>query len=118
MFIRMNNQEMNYSKRELEKLISKKKTLGKYIFNKKLKIFTSDVEVALGIRKVSESLYKASYYFFDGYEVSVEDSQLFFEGTPNQALQKAIDSWNESPEIFMGYPIIYTNINCVIDDDN
>ncbi|WP_291727805.1 hypothetical protein [Bernardetia sp.] len=107
---------MKYSKEELEKLISEKKTLGVFIFDEKKQQFTSDVEICLTIRKVEEGLYRAVSYYFDGYEFWVEDKiNLFFEGNQEQAMKKAIKSWNEyNPESFMEYPIIYTNVICAI----
>ncbi|WP_375562604.1 hypothetical protein ACE193_08670 [Bernardetia sp. OM2101] len=107
---------MKHSKQELEELISKTKTLGVYIFDEENQRFTSDVEIGLVIRKVEENLYKASSYFFDGYEVWVEDEiNLFFDGNEEEAMQKSIKSWNEyEPEFFMNYPIIYTNVVCEI----
>ncbi|MEN7548797.1 hypothetical protein AAG747_12825 [Rapidithrix thailandica] len=101
----------------MEELISQKKTIGLYIFDEEKKIFTSDVEITLGIKKLKDGLYKAEYYFFDGYETGLsEDFQLYFEGNENEAKEKAILSWNEDAEIFMGYPIIYTNIYCEIEN--
>ena len=107
---------MKHSKAELEKLISQKKTLGYYIFDEKKQQFTSDVEICLTIRKVEENLYKAVSYYFDGYEFWVEDRiNLFFDGNEEEAMQKAILSWNEyEPEFFMDFPIIYTNVVCEI----
>jgi len=104
---------MKNSKEELERLISEKKTLAIYIFDEEHKLFTSDVEINLVIKKIEKDLYKAVSYFFDGYEFWVEDKmELFFEGNEEKAMQKAIERWNNEPEIFMDYPIIYTNLTC------
>ncbi|WP_338762457.1 hypothetical protein WAF17_17665 [Bernardetia sp. ABR2-2B] len=107
---------MKHSKQELEEFISKTKTLGVYVFDEEKQHFTSDVEIGLVIRKVKENLYKPVSYFFDGYEVWVEDEiNLFFEGNEDEATQKAIESWlNSELEFFMSYPIIYTNVSCEI----
>ncbi|OJJ21464.1 hypothetical protein BKI52_13020 [marine bacterium AO1-C] len=106
---------MSHTKNELETLISQKKTLGQYVFDEAQQIFTSDVEITLGIQEIEEKLYRAEYYFFDGYEVWLNDDQkLFFKGEEAQAKEKAILSWNEKPETFMEYPIIYTNVACEI----
>ncbi|MEM1135748.1 MAG: hypothetical protein AAGI07_07890 [Bacteroidota bacterium] len=106
---------MKYAKSELEELISKKKTLGKYSFNEDKQHFIADVEVVLIIKKIKENLYKSQCYFFDGYEVWIkDDEQLFFEGNEKEAKEKAIVSWNDEPEIFMEFPILYTNISCEI----
>jgi len=106
---------MSHTKNELEALISQKKTIGIYLFDEEQQIFTSDVEIVLGIQKIEEKLYRAEYYFFDGYEAWLRDDQkLLFEGEEAQAKEKAVSSWNEKPEMFMEYPIIYTNVKCEI----
>ena len=62
------------------------------------------------IAKVAENKYKSVCYFFDGYEVWVdEDDVEFFEGDEKTAKKAAIDSFNS--EKFMGYSVIYTNIS-------
>lgn len=109
---------MKYSKSELENLIKQKKTLGKYLFNKDMQIFTSDVEIQLVLKKIRKECYQAQYSYFDGYELWVGDQSIFFEGSENEAKNKAISSWNENPELFMGYPIIYTNVSCYIESFN
>ncbi len=108
---------MKYSKEKLDELISKEKTLGIYVFDEEQRIFTSNVDISLVIKKIEKDLYKAVSYFFDGYEFWVKDRiTLFFKGSEDEARQKAIDSWNKEPEIFMGYPIIYTNLTCELYD--
>lgn len=107
---------MKYSKDELEKLISKKKTLGKYFFDEEKQIFTSDVEIELIIKKIDKNYYQGQYIYFDGYELWVGDKTIFFEGNEEEATLKAILSYNEEPELFMGFPIIYTNVSCYIED--
>jgi len=107
---------MNHSKEELEKLIREKKPIATYKFNENRKIFTSNVEIVLGIKKIEENLYQAQYYYLDGHEFWLNDSKLFFKGNIKEAKLKAIESWNKEPELFLNYPIIYLNISCEIDE--
>lgn len=110
---------MVHTKEELEAQISKKKTLGTFVFDENKKHFTTDVPICLVLEKQTEELYKAQRYFFDGYEVWLEeDTQILFEGNEEEAKGKAIQSWNEPPEQFLGYPIRYTQITCEIDEDS
>ncbi|MGD1842856.1 MAG: hypothetical protein ACFB0B_18460 [Thermonemataceae bacterium] len=105
---------MKPSKKALEEAISQKKTLGKYFFDEATQAFFTDVEIVLVIKKVGKKLYKAQSYFFDGYEIWVEEQKLFFEGDEAEAKEKAVSNWNKEPEMFMSYPIIYTNICCEV----
>ena len=103
---------MNLNKKELEELISRKKTLGNYIFDEEKQCFFGDTETELCIKEVTENKYKSICYFFDGYEIGLnEDEVEFYEGTEDEAKQMAIKSFNEGDK-FMGYPVIYTNVTC------
>ena len=110
---------MTHTKKELEAQIRKKKTLGTFVFDDKQKHFTTEVRICLVLQKQKEALYKAQRYFFDGYEIWLgEDAQILFEGNEEEAKTKAIKSWNEPPELFVGYPILYTQITCEIDEND
>ena len=107
---------MNLSKQQLEELIREEKTLGNYVFDEDKKCFYGDVEVELYIAKVAENKYKSVCYYFDRYEVWVDEDEVeFFEGNEETAKQVAIDSFNQAK--FMDYPIILTNINCELYED-
>ncbi len=109
---------MEFEKQKLEELIRQKKTVGNYIFDEQKKCFFGDAETELYITQVSENKYKSVCYYFDGYEIFLDDRETeFYEGNEQAAKQMAIDSFNQ--EEFMGYPILYTNITCALyDNDN
>lgn len=100
------------SKQELEERIAEEYTLGTYIFDEEKQCFIGDAEIELYISKVEDDKYKSVCYYFDGYEVwDEEGDESFYEGTEEEAKQKAIDDFNNG-EPFMGYPVYYTNISC------
>lgn len=103
-----------HSKAELEAQISQVKTLGIYFFDEDRQVFTSNVAIGLVIQKIEDKVYQAYCYYFDGYECGVTPGAYIFEGTEEEARAKAIKSWNEPPELFMDYPIIYENVICEV----
>ena len=104
---------MKHSKSQLEELISREKTLGNYVFDESEQCFYGDAEVELYISKLNDTKYRSELFYFDGYEVYLEDEQKdFFEGDFETAKQKAIDSYNSRGETFMDYPVIYTHVTC------
>ncbi|XZF15633.1 hypothetical protein ACTHGU_05810 [Chitinophagaceae bacterium MMS25-I14] len=104
---------MDFDKQKLEELIKQKKTIGNYIFDEQKQCFLGDAETELCISKVAEDKYKSVCYYFDGYEIFLEDKDVeYYDGNEETAKQKAIESFNRQPEMFMGYPILYTNVTC------
>ena len=104
---------MKLDKIKLEELISKERTLGKFVFDEEKETFFTDVEVQLYIAEIEEGKYQSEFYYFDGYEISVdEEDKIIFEGDLEISRQKAIDSYNSRGESFMEYPIYYTNVSC------
>ncbi len=108
-----NNLEMK--KEELEKLIAEKWTLGNYIFDEEKQCFFGDTEVGLCLKQIEDNKYMScESYFFDGYEVGISDEEaekLVFYGTEDVVSEKAIEEFNSEPDIFLGYPIFYTNVS-------
>ena len=104
---------MDFDKQKIEEQIKQVKTIGNYIFDEQKKCFFGDAETELCITKVAENKYKSVCYYFDGYEIFLDESEVeFYDGDEQTAKQKAIESFNQQPEIFEGYPIIYTNVTC------
>ena len=104
---------MDISKHKLEELIKEKKTLGNYIFDNEKKCFISDTKIHLYISKIGINKYKSEFYYFDGYEIWLnEDEKELYVGDERKVKKKAVESFNSNPEIFMYYPILYTNILC------
>lgn len=107
---------MKPDKQKLEQLISEERTLGNYVFDEEKLCFYGDAEIVLGIAPVEAKKYKSICYFFDGYEVWLDDEEAeFYEGSEEDAKRLAIESFNR--EKFMDYPIIYTNVFCEIYED-
>lgn len=106
---------MNLDKRNLEELISQKMTLGNYIFDEKENCFFGDAEIELYISKIEENKYQSELYYFDGYEIYIEDEQkMTFEGNFEIAKKQAIESFNSRKNKFMNFPIFYKNITCIL----
>ncbi|MDR2237908.1 MAG: hypothetical protein LBE92_17425 [Chryseobacterium sp.] len=106
---------MNFTKKQLENLISKEKTIGLYRFDEDRQCFFGDVEVELYIRRSKVSSYHSVYYYFGGYEIFIpEEKQEIYEGDESSAKQQAIDRFNGQD--FMGFPVIFENITCEIDE--
>lgn len=62
--------------------------------------------------------YKSVCFYFDGHEIFLNDNDIeYYDGDEQTAKQKAIDSFNQQQEMFMGYPIIYTNVICELYED-
>jgi len=101
-------------KEELEHLINEVKTLGRYIFDEEKRCFFVDAEIVLCFREIEEGKYKScESYFFDGYEIGMSEEEaekLVFYGTEDMVYEKIREYYNLEPEIFMNYPIIYTNV--------
>jgi hypothetical protein len=104
---------MIIDKLKLEEFIHQKKTIGKYIFDEKKKCFSGNVVIVLYLSKINENNYRTELYYFDGYEIGLEDSQKeFYKGNEESAKKMAIESFNAQPELFMGFPIFYSNVSC------
>ncbi len=101
---------MKYTKEELEKLIEEKFTIGKFTFDVEKQCFLNETEICIGIVKISETRYQDDErYFYDGYEIGLEEIKEY-EGNEETAKSQAIKYFNR--EIFLGYPIICSNIKC------
>lgn len=107
---------MDLNKQKLETLISEERTIGNYLFDEEKQCFLGDAETVLYITKVAENRYKSVCYFFDGYEIYLDEGDVeFYDGNEALCKQKAIDSFNQGK--FMGYPIIFTDITCNLYED-
>lgn len=108
----MNN--IKTEKEELEYLINEAKTLGRYVFDEGKKCFFADAEVVLCFKEVEEGKYvSCESYFFDGYEINISEEKaekLVFYGEEEVVCERVKEYYNSEPEIFMNYPIIYTNV--------
>lgn len=103
---------MKHSKEFLEQKIKEKHTLGKYLFDESLNQFTSDVEVRLYIAEVKKNLYQSKLYFFDGYEISLQNAeQEYYKGSEEKAKKMAIKSFHKEKK-FQGCPVVFLNITC------
>ena len=106
--------EAKTEKEELESLINEAKTLGRYVFDEEKRCFFADDEIVLCFKEIEEGKYMScESYFFDGYEIgmSEEDAEkLIFYGTEDVVNEKVKEHYNLEPELFMNYPIIYTNV--------
>ena len=104
---------MDLDKQKLEELISQEKTIASYIFDENKKCFIGNVKVELYIKKIAEDKYKSVCYYFDEYEIFIDDKHVeYYDGDEQTAKQKAIDSFNQQQETFMGYPIIFMEVTC------
>ncbi len=101
-------------KEELEYLINEVKTLGKYVFDEEKKCFFADTEVVLCLKEIEIGKFvSVGSYFFDGYEIGLSEEEadkLVFYGDKEYVREKALNQYNLEPEIFMNYPVIYTNV--------
>ncbi len=104
---------MTAIKSNLEILIAQTKTIGTYIFDEEKQCFFGDAEIELVIARTDDNHFQSVLYYFDGYEIGLEDHQIeFYKGDLSAAKKMAIESFNANPELFMEYPIFYTKISC------
>lgn len=102
---------MSETKAELEALIKEERTLGNFVFDEESQRFTCDVEIVLVVKNDGPKKYRSLCYFFDGYEVSVEEKdRLTFEGEQDEVRAAVIASY--PADVFLNYPIVYTNVSC------
>lgn len=103
---------MKPNKAELEDLIRKERTVGSYVFDEDKQCFFCDTEVELHISKLAPQSYRSELYYFDGYEVYLEEQEkTSYTGDETVAKQKAIDSYQFT---FMEYPVKFTNVSCYL----
>ncbi len=99
----------------LEEQIAEVRTTGKYRFDEMKKCFWGDAKVVIGISKISNAKYQSTYYEFDGNRINLEDEDsVLFEGDETTVIPSVIKSFNDKPELFMTFPIYYTNVTCKI----
>ncbi len=107
---------MTLRKKEMEELISKEKTLGRYVFDESNNAFLADAEIVIYITQVNVGKYRTVCYFFDGYEIYLDENEVeYFEGDEEAAKAMAIRSFQQ--DTFMGFPISYSNIVCQLYED-
>lgn len=107
---------MKNKKEELEKLIQEKFKVGQFEFDEENETFINKTEIELYLSKISENKYCSKYYFYDGYEIYLSEEETEqFEGNEETCKIKAIKSFNN--KTFMNYPILCSNIKCVVDKD-
>lgn len=100
-------------KSNLEELIAQKKTIGTYVFDEARSCFLGGAKVELYIAAVAENTFESTLYYFDGYEIWLDEGDKeSFTGTEEQAKKMAVESFNSEPELFMGFPIFYPNVSC------
>ncbi len=104
------------NKKELEKLIQEKFKVGQFEFDEKNEIFINKTEIELYLSKIAENKYCSSYYYYDGYEIYLSESEIEeYNGNEEICKSKAIESFNKKE--FMSYPILCSNIKCYIHKD-
>ena len=80
-----------------------------------IKCFIGDAKIHLYISKIAINKYRSEFYYFDEYEIWLnEDEKEFFKGDEQKAKKKAVESFNSNPETFLNYPILYTNVLCTV----
>lgn len=110
--------DKKFSKKELDKLVSEKYTLGEYYFDEKEQCFFGNMDVELYVREIETDKYKAcEYYYCDGYECGVdeeEQNKIIFSGSKENVRNICIEKFNTG-NIFMGFPVFETNITLIFE---
>ncbi|MDD9749388.1 hypothetical protein [Escherichia albertii] len=106
-------------KADLEDKIKEKYTIGDYEFDEVNKCFWGDAEIELYLYEVDTDIWRScDVWYFDGYENGLSDHEtedLVFFGDKASVKSKVIEKFNENPQEFMGFKIIYRNIAIVFE---
>lgn len=97
----------------LENSIRQEMTIGNYFFDESCECFWGDAEIELYICQIEGNKYQSECYFFDGYEIGLnEEQKIIFSGSLEEAKEKAVASFNSGINEFLGYSIYFKNICC------